>query len=182
MNIYDITGDDSRDATGLTLPQIVLKELSIESGDYIQGITHNELGEEVLSEKLSEEVAAAIWYIVDIIEPINGAIRVSGCKKQEDLLLVHEGDEITVSVSPKPGYMVASVNAGAKADVSCKGDNTFTVSVKRGGGLTISTEIYPVIDLPQTGDQSHIELVVAVMAVSLLWLVFMSYVGKRKYS
>ena len=95
------------------------------------------------SEELVEELAKYIQYIIKVEDNKNGNIDLTGVTYDSvnDLLLAHEGDEIGVTVSAKKGYRITGVNAGDVAELIDNGDGTWTVIVKRGGGVTISATI-----------------------------------------
>ena len=178
IEIYDWNTDTSGYSLA-QMPRMIVKDLIVENGEYVSAVTHDENGEEIASMELAELATAAIQYIIDVKESEYGKIDVSGYTKQDGLMLAQEGKQLTVHVTPNPGYMIANVSAGSKADVLRNDDDTFTVTVKRGGGLTISAEICQIPSLPQTGDQSHIELSIALFAASVIMLMRIIGIAKQ---
>ena len=93
--------------------------------------------------ELVETLAKTLQYIIKVINPENGQIDLSGVTydSENDLMLAHENDEIAVRVSAKNGYRVTGVDAGDIAELIDNKDGTWTVIVKRGGGVTISARL-----------------------------------------
>ncbi len=109
-----------------------------------------ETGLDRLVRDISEEERAAmlkalpqiIQYIIRVDNPENGSIILEGVTRDEenDLMLAREGDRFIVKVNAEDGYAVEGVEAG-NADLADNGDGTWTVTVKQGGGVTISAAI-----------------------------------------
>ena len=99
---------------------------------------------------LVEAIAAAVQYIIKVENPDNGSISLSGTTydAENDLQLAHEGDYVAVNVKPDNGYVVKDVSAGEIAELINNGDGTWTVIVRRGGGVTIRAIIRRNEDLP----------------------------------
>lgn len=133
-------------------PTMFARKLSVEHGSYFKATVHDENGEEIESNALAEAAAKAIWYIVEVNQPTNGQIRVQGTSEKEGMLVAHEGDELTVSVAPEKGYVQTRIDAGSKAHVQANADGTYTVTVERGGDVTISAALEAMPEMPQTGD------------------------------
>ena len=90
-----------------------------------------------------ETLAKTIQYIIKVINPENGEIDLEGATydADNDLMLAHEDDKIAVRVKASRGYKVSGVDAGKVAELIDNGDGTWTVIVKRGGGVTITAKI-----------------------------------------
>ena len=95
-----------------------------------------------------------------------------GTSTKEGLLVAHEGDKLTVTGTPKKGYRLTGIDAGSKALVTENEDGTYTVTVERGGDVTISALFEAVPEMPQTGDQMQIGRTILFMAASIAMLVF----------
>lgn len=171
IEIYGLSGemDSLRE-----MPAITVKTLNVESGDYFKALTHDENGEEIESKALAEVAAKATWYIVDISQPTNGEIEVDGISTKEGLLVAHEGDKLTVTGAPKKGYRLTGIDAGSKALVTENEDGTYTVTVERGGDVTISASFEAMPEMPLTGDQIPIKTAIflAVVSITLLGMLW----------
>ena len=90
-----------------------------------------------------ETLAKTIQYIIKVINPENGEINLDGVTydAENDLMLAREDDKIAVHVKSGKGYKVTGVDAGKIAELIDNGDGTWTVIVKRGGGVTISATL-----------------------------------------
>lgn len=119
-------------------------------------------------------MAKATWYIVDISQPTNGEIEVDGISTKEGLLVAHEGDKLTVTGAPKKGYRLTGIDAGSKALVTENEDGTYTVTVERGGDVTISASFEAMPEMPLTGDQIPIKTAIflAVVSITLLGMLW----------
>lgn len=175
VDIYDVTFEYDPAETLRNLPQIMVKEITVESGDYFTATVHHLGVEEWLedSKDLAEATAKATWYIVDINQPTNGKVEVKGTSTKEGLLVAHEGDKLTVTGTPKKGYRLTGIDAGSKALVTENEDGTYTVTVERGGDVTISALFEAAPEMPQTGDQMQIGRTILFMAASVAMLVFL---------
>ena len=93
--------------------------------------------------EMVEALARSIQYIVKVADNKYGSIDLDGVTYDEDndLMLAREDDEIGVTVTAKKGYRISGVKAGDVAEVIDNKDGTWTVIVKRGGGVTISAKI-----------------------------------------
>lgn len=175
IEIYDEgTTGTTRTNAQKNLPMILVKTLNVESGDYFKALTHDENGEEIESKALAEAAAKATWYIVDICQPTNGEIEVDGISAKEGLLVAHEGDKLTVTGAPKKGYCLTGIDAGSKALVTENEDGTYTVTVERGGDVTISASFEAMPEMPLTGDQIPIKTAIflAVVSITLLGMLW----------
>lgn len=175
VDIYDVTFEYDPAETLRNLPQIMVKEITVESGDYFTATVHHLGVEEWLedSKDLAEATAKATWYIVDINQPTNGKVEVKGTSTKEGLLVAHEGDKLTVTGTPKKGYRLTGIDAGSKALVTENEDGTYTVTVERGCDVTISALFEAAPEMPQTGDQMQIGRTILFMAASIAMLVFL---------
>ena len=173
VDIYDVAFEYDPGETLRNLPQIMVKEITVESGDYFTATVHHLGVEEWLedSKNLAEAMAKATWYIVDINQPTNGQIEVRGTSTKEGLLVAHEGDRLTVTGTPKKGYRLTGIDAGSKALVTENEDGTYTVTVERGGDVTISASFEAMPEMPQTGDKMPLKETAVVLAGSLSLLV-----------
>ena len=99
---------------------------------------------------LVDAIAAAVQYIIKVENPDNGSISLSGTTydAENDLQLAHEGDYVAVNVKPDNGYVVKDVSAGEIAELINNGNGTWTVIVRRGGGVTIRAIIKRNAELP----------------------------------
>lgn len=141
------------------IPTLTVYEMNVEDGDYI-GLNVNEYVERPMGDSIEAKIltvdpgedkktelvnaiAATIQYIIKITQPENGTIDITGAEHDElsDQMVAHEGDDLSLTVKVDDGYYVQDVAAGAKALVSNAGNGTWTVTVQRGGGVTINANL-----------------------------------------
>ena len=130
---------DTSDSSELNLsgiPELKIYEIVPTDGEYFR-VKEDQSGE------ATEALAKYIQYIIKVTDNRNGSIVLDGVTYDEDndLLLAREDDEIGVTVTAKKGYRISGVDAGEVAELTDNGDGTWTVIVKRGGGVTISAII-----------------------------------------
>ena len=90
------------------------------------------------------------------------------------MLVAHEGDKLTVTGASKKGYSLTGIDAGSKALVTENEDGTYTVTVERGGDVTISASFEAMPEMPLTGDQIPIKTAIflAVVSITLLGMLW----------
>ena len=90
---------------------------------------------------LVETIAAAIQYIIKV-DPAyqNGAIKVADefYDAENDLYAAHEGEEVSVTFSLDSSY---ELSASGNYTLKDNGDGTWTLTVQRGGGVTLTAVI-----------------------------------------
>ena len=87
------------------------------------------------------------------------------------------GDTVTLTVTPDPGYMLTGWEV-VLGDVTVREDNTF---VMPGGGVILRPVFAPIPAAPpQTGDDSHTGLWLALALVSLGGLCAAAYTARRR--
>ena len=141
------------------VPTLTVYEMNVEDGDYVdvtvQEVVERSMDDEIHTKILTVEpeeqkktelvdaIAAAIQYIIKITQPDNGNIDMTGAKYDElsEQMVAHEGDNLSLTLKVDDGYYVKDVAAGKKATVSSAGDGAWTVTVQRGGGVTISASL-----------------------------------------
>lgn len=130
----DTSDSGEPDLSGI--PELKIYEIVPTDGEYFR-VKEDQSGE------ATEALAKYIQYIIKVTENRNGSIVLDGVTYDEDndLLLAREDDEIGVTVTAKKGYRISGVDAGEVAELTDNGDGTWTVIVKRGGGVTISAII-----------------------------------------
>ena len=130
----DASDGSETDLSGV--PELKIYEIVPTDGEYFR-VEGDESGE------ATEALAAFIQYIIKVNDNRNGSIVLDGVTYDEDndLMLAREDDEIGVTVTVKKGYRICGVDAGEIAELTDNGDGTWTVIVKRGGGVTISAKI-----------------------------------------
>lgn len=130
----DVGDGSETDLSGV--PELKIYEIVPTDGEYFR-VEGDESGE------ATEALAAFIQYIIKVNDNRNGSIVLDGVTYDEDndLMLAREDDEIGVTVTVKKGYRICGVDAGEIAELTDNGDGTWTVIVKRGGGVTISAKI-----------------------------------------
>ena len=126
-----------KDFTANDLPEIIVGSLNADKQDLLVGFEFNNGKTESDNDELLESIYDSIMYYIDIKQPDNGKIDVTGAFSSDGYLVAHEDDSISISVSPNEGYEVDSV-AGGKVNVIKNADGTYTVEVPRGGGIKIS--------------------------------------------
>lgn len=157
--VVDIYMDENQEIKMPELPTMTVYELNSENGDLVdvnvfEKVTRELDGTEyerlfrtdAEDEKTTivDAIAATIRYIIDVIQPENGTIEVGGdavYDETADSLVAGEGDDVDLTFTVPEGYVVDGVNAGTKATVTRNADGTWTVTVQRGGGVTISANI-----------------------------------------
>ncbi len=117
------------------------KEITNESDEVTMDMLVRDVAEEDRAAML-EALPRIIQYIIRVDNPENGSIILEGVTRDEenDLMLAREGDKFIVKVNAEDGYTVEGVEAG-NADLTDNGDGTWTVTVKRGGGVAISAAV-----------------------------------------
>ena len=89
-----------------------------------------------------------------------------------------EGDTVTLTVTPDPGYMLAGWEV-VLGDVTVGEDNTFVMPA---GGVILRPIFAPIPTPPQTGDDSHTGLWLTLLLVSLGGLCAAAYAVRRRRS
>lgn len=119
------------------LPSMLVGSLNADSKDLLVGFDTNNGNTDEENKALLESIYDNIMYYINIEQPSNGQIDVSGAFSSDGYLVAHEDDSISISVNPNEGYEVDSV-AGGKVDVIKNADGSYTIIVPRGGGIKIS--------------------------------------------
>ena len=111
-----------------------------ETVEHAPGFEYVELPEEEHA-ALVETIAAAIQYIIKV-DPAyqNGAIKVADefYDAENDLYAAHEGEEVSVTFSLDSSY---ALSASGNYTLKDNGDGTWTLTVQRGGGVTLTAVI-----------------------------------------
>ena len=155
----DLYIEEGAEAELPEIPTLTVYEMNVEDGDYI-GLNVNEYVERPMGDSIEAKIltvdpgeekktelvnaiAATIQYIIKITQPENGTIDMTGAEHDElsGQMVAHEGDDLSLTVKVDDGYYVQDVAAGAKALVSNAGNGVWTVTVQRGGGVTISAKV-----------------------------------------
>lgn len=141
------------------IPTLTVFEMNTVDGDYVDvnvsevatremdGVEYTRTFvtglEEQRKTELVDAIAATIQYIIKVTQPENGSIEMSGATYDElsEQMVAHEGDDLSLTVHVDRGYYLDTMAAGTKATVVNNGDGTWTVTVERGGGVSISANI-----------------------------------------
>lgn len=128
------------------LPDIVVGSLSAKNQDYLVGINFDEDNPESQDRaELDAAIFEKILYYIDVQNPANGRISVTGADSAYGYMTAGENGELVVSVSAEQGYELASVSAGNNVVVVRNADGTYSVVVPRGGGVSISANLRAVV-------------------------------------
>ncbi len=130
--------DGHGEVESAVLPTIIVGEIT--DKENLVSVLEDINGVPTENKELAEMVAEQILYYIDVQESQNGDIAVSGTRTVEGYMVANENDTLTVTVSPDEGYEIESVSGG-KASAVRNGDGTWSISVPRGGGISISAVI-----------------------------------------
>ena len=127
---------------------IVEKEMTYSWGDEETGESRTETSTSSAGVALPEEdkaamveaIAAAIQYIIKL-DAVNGTIDLGGkatYDAENGFYTAHENEEVSVTVRPDDGYELSGVTATGNYTLTQNADGSWTLTVQRGGGVTVS--------------------------------------------
>lgn len=93
-----------------------------------------------------------IKYYIEQQGLTNGSVAITGGTTVDGYLVAGENDELVLTVSPDEGYELDSLSGG-RATAVRNADGTWSVTVPRGGGISISA-VFKAISSAETDNQS----------------------------
>lgn len=136
---------NGRDAIINALPTIIVGKLEAQNGDYYLWNSYDQTLVDTNADDpdigvVNDAIFEKIQYHINVQNPSNGSVDVSGASTYGNYLVANEGTALSVTITVDDGYELSSVSGGS-AQVIRNADGTYQIIVPRGGGVDISAII-----------------------------------------
>ncbi len=147
------------DAVLQALPTIIVGELAAKDEGYYLWNSYSEAlllansNDSAAADSVNEAIYDKIQYRINVQNPSNGSINVTGASQHGGYLVANEDAELSVTITVDDGYELSSVSGG-NATVVRNADGTYQIIVPRGGGVDISAVIRALAQASEEADAS----------------------------